>query len=229
MRPDNQLPPDHIREIPKWTRAYARNRTLPALVVMAVWLALFLCSSRFFGRAGDAWRAGQKVQFSLWLAAGLVCLATILLPSIPPVTRKLQRALSKALYGHEGEVAVAADSQPRRVVRYAVCTIFIGGVLAEVALGSHIPDRYVQPVSALYVLPFLVMAARWAGLAGVLYPLLYGFHAVLILAGAPIWFQGKWAQLNILLPIGGYGILSLLGGHIYNRIALGRLRRLGTA
>jgi hypothetical protein len=60
-----------------------------------------------------------------------------------------------------------------------------------------------------------------------LWALLYTLHALLILAGAPIVFHGKWWNLNLALPVFGYGILSLLAGHIYSRVALRRLRRLG--
>ncbi|MGE5647262.1 MAG: hypothetical protein ACM336_15880 [Acidobacteriota bacterium] len=224
-----QLPPERVREIPKWTRAYAANRTLPALVLMAVCLIMFYCSTRFFPDAGEAWRAGRQLQFAGAFAAGLVCLAPMLMMAVPVVARSVQRALFRALYGAEGEVAPASPPQPRRAVRYAVFALFAGGVLAQVAFGSHIPDRYGQPVAALYVLPFLIMLSRFTGLAGVLYPLLFGLHALLIVAGVPIWFEGRWAGLNILLPVGLYGILSLLAGHVYNRVALRRLRRFGAA
>jgi hypothetical protein len=221
----NQLPSDQLREIPKWTRAYARNRTLPALVTMVGWFVLFFAGSRFFTRAGIAYRAGDMPLFSVWLTAGLICLGTIMSIAIPAVARKLRRFLSHALYGGEGELEVSTAAD-HRAWSYLVAAIFILGVLAQVFLSSRIPEQYQQPISALYVLPFLIFIAPGAGLAGILYPLLYGLHALLVLVGVPILFHGDWATLNVVVPIGVYGLLSLLIGHIYNRIALRRLRRL---
>ena len=221
----NQLPPEHLREIPKWTRAYALNRTLPALVFMAGWLALFVSGSRFFTRAGAAYRAGDKQQFAVWLAAGLICIAAIMLTAVRSVMRKLRSLLFRAFYSREGELEVGAPPD-RRPWSYLVAAMFILGVLALVFLGSQIPERYHQPVSALFILPFLILVAPSAGLAGILYPLLYGLHAILLLVSAPIEFHGEWAPMNIVVPVAGYGLFSLVVGHIYNRIALRRLRSL---
>ena len=105
-------------------------------------------------------------------------------------------------------------------------------VVASVTLGifGYIPIRYMQPVSAIYMVPFLVVI--WflirpasSGLF-LLWPALYGLHAVLLVAGVPILFSGKWDCMNMLLPTIGYGLLTTLVMHIYSRFALGRLRHL---
>ncbi len=44
------------------------------------------------------------------------------------------------------------------------------------------------------------------------------------MAGAPILFGGEWQSLNMLLPVGGYGILSALVAHAYSRRALRNLK-----
>ena len=112
------------------------------------------------------------------------------------------------------------------VVGFGAC------VTASVVLGmlGYIPDQYMQPVSALYAVPFLVLLIVLKRPAGVpvmlLWPALYALHAILIMAGAPILFTGKWDGLNMLIPAAGYGILTGLVGHAYNRFALHRLRRL---
>lgn len=91
------------------------------------------------------------------------------------------------------------------------------------------PQRYMQPISAIYTVPFLIVL--WLLLRPavsavfLLWPALYTLHAVLILAGAPILFVGRWDGLNILIPVTGYGLLMGLVSHAYSRFALWRLRR----
>ena len=36
--PDEQFPSKSIKEIPKWTRRYVRNRTVPLLLIMFLYL-----------------------------------------------------------------------------------------------------------------------------------------------------------------------------------------------
>lgn len=104
------------------------------------------------------------------------------------------------------------------------------GALVVVGLLGHIPIKYMLPVSALYIVPFLVvlfMLMRPAvGLLTLLWPALYAAHAILIVAGAPIVFTGKWTGLNMLIPVAGYGLLSALVMRIRGRFALSRLKRL---
>ena len=93
-----------------------------------------------------------------------------------------------------------------------------------------IPSKFMQPISAVYVVPFLVglwlLMRPMAGYAALLWPLLYAIHAILILAGAPILFTGPWEVLNVVIPIAGYGLLASLAGHFYSRVALRHLKRL---
>ena len=49
---------------------------------------------------------------------------------------------------------------------------------------------------------------------------------MLIVAGAPIVFTGPLVALNVFLPVVGYGALTGLLGHLYNRYALARIRQL---
>ena len=58
-----------------------------------------------------------------------------------------------------------------------------------------------------------------------LWPALYGLHAILIVAGVPIIFVGAWSSLNMLIPVIGYGLLTGLISHAYSRFALRKLRR----
>ncbi len=93
-----------------------------------------------------------------------------------------------------------------------------------------IPSRYMQPISALYCVPFLVglwfLQRPLSGYVALLWPALIAIHAILILAGAPILFTGRWEALNMLIPMFGYGMLTGLLSHLYSRVALRRLKRL---
>jgi LytS/YehU family sensor histidine kinase len=57
-----------------------------------------------------------------------------------------------------------------------------------------------------------------------LWPALYALHAILIIAGVPILFLGRWDSLNMIIPTIGYGLIASLIAHIYSRIQLRRLR-----
>lgn len=219
----SEFPPEQVRDIPKWTRAYSNNRTLPRLVIFALSIVLSLTACGFFRRAGDAYRAGRGAEFGVCLAAGCLCLAVTMSQGIPKVSRQTNEALSRRLYG---DTVTTASSVPPTLPVWARIA-FAACVLAVVYFGSHIPKGYVQPVTALYFVPFLLLIARkTGGIASPLYALFYGLHALLVLAGLPITFHGKWSELNLLLPIFGYGVLSLVVGHLYSRFALRRLRRL---
>jgi hypothetical protein len=87
-----------------------------------------------------------------------------------------------------------------------------------------------QPVSALYCVPFMVFLYFWqrpkVGFLMLLWPALYAIHAILIVAGVPIVFaeESKFFSLNMLIPTFGYGFLTSVIGHIYSRYALKKLK-----
>ena len=93
-----------------------------------------------------------------------------------------------------------------------------------------IPTQYMQPISALYGVPFLIgmwfLQRPLSGYVALLWPALISIHAILILAGAPILFTGRWEALNMLIPMFGYGMLTGLLSHLYSRVALRRLKKL---
>ncbi|MBZ5578043.1 MAG: hypothetical protein LAP40_15885 [Acidobacteriia bacterium] len=99
------------------------------------------------------------------------------------------------------------------------------------AVFEVIPSRLMQPVSALYMVPFMVfgLSRRSKTSLLLLWPGLYGLHAILILASAPILFTGRWDALNLFLPSSAYGILAGAGALLYSRFALYRLRRLASS
>ena len=139
------------------------------------------------------------------------------------------------LYRKEGQVILATPQKTKkeRLIGSIVGLLFGACVLISVTLGvlGFIPIEYMQPVSAIYVVPFIIAIGIWqrpavnpAGFLAWLWPGLYAIHAILVVAGVPIQFGKPWIFLNILIPIAGYGILCGLIGHIYSRYALKKLK-----
>ena len=130
----------------------------------------------------------------------------------------------------EGHVTLVTPRDRVHPAAVALLLVGFGGcVLTSVVLGllGMMPDAYMQPVSALYVVPFLVtltfLMRPAVGYLTLLWPILYGLHAILMVLGVPLRFPPPWTFLDILLPISGYGILTGLVNHAYNRFALHRL------
>jgi hypothetical protein len=194
-------------------------------------LALGIALPSYYG--GLAYRSGNLPLF--WLCFGVVVLAVAadVFLSIPAWGGKQLERLINRLYANEGHVTLAmSDKRAPRALVALLLAGFGACVLALVVLGflGLIPVAYLQPVSALLVVPFLVsltfLMRPAVGYLSLLWPLLYGLHALLLLAGVPLRFGEPWVFLDIVVPISGYGILTGLVGHAYSRIALYRLRSL---
>ena len=221
------------RAIAKWARVYAQNRTLPFLVFMVVFL--LLCGAIGGGSflAGWAYMSGNRWLLATSMVWLVLALAANIYISIPRWGGKRMEQIAKRLYAREGNVAMVGCQTPRRRRLAMIAGILFGAsIIASLILGmlGYIPQEYMQPVSALYIVPFLVVlgvlmrpASGWPML---LWPVLYTLHAILIVAGAPILFTGHWTGLNMLVPIAGYGLLSGLIGHLYSRFALRKVKRL---
>jgi len=232
---------EKLKEIPKWTRKYAQNRTLPFLVTMAIFLLLFLgiAGPSYFG--GKAYKAGDMPVFWICIFVVVIADAALIFFCIPKWGGKFIVRISRRLYGEEGIVSLPLPERikervkKRRWLVYVVGLVFACCVVASVLLGmlGYIPIEYMQPVSAIYCVPFLVLLAIWQrpmigplSPLSLLWPALYAAHAVLVVVGAPIQFSGQWQGLNMLIPVVGYGALSGLLGHIYSRYALKRLKKI---
>ena len=221
-----------LQEIPKWARRYAQNRTLPMLVGLAIFTGGFLVFGGLGYLLGWAYVHGER-----FLAGGtmlVLCGFAVwwLWFSFVGAARIMER-ITERLYRREGGVSLGAREEgPSPKVPPLAGFLFMFCVAASVGLGilGLLPQKYMQPISALYCVPFLVYL--WAKQRPVgspfmlLWPVLYGLHAILLVAGAPIRFGGKFEGLNMIVPVAGYGIVAILIAHIYSRIALRRLQGL---
>ncbi len=222
---------DRSQEIARLTRTYAQNRSLGVVVGLLVFTALFAGIGVLSYVGGVAYRDGNLVLFWTCMAALVPVLAAGVYISVPKWGGRRLEALTGRLY-REGNVTISVPEQKGRQRITLVMGIAFGCcVLGSVLFGffGHVPSKYAQPISALYVVPFLVglniLMRPAVSYVPLLWPILYGLHAILIVAGVPIALTGPWESLNIALPIVGYGLVAALLGHAYNRHALHKLRQ----
>ena len=79
------------------------------------------------------------------------------------------------------------------------------------------------------MVPFFVAMtiSQRLGFWAFIWPVLYGLHAVLIMAGVPIRLTAVQLEiLNMIVPVFGYGLVAIVFGHLYSRYALRRLKAL---
>jgi hypothetical protein len=225
-------PPENPEAISKWARAYAQNRSLGVVVFMIVFVVLCAAIAGPSYLAGEAYRSGNMPVFWVSLAVLASAVGAVIYFSIPHWGGKVLERITRRLYANEGRVAFSVPAEHKRVWGFVLIVSFLACIVASVVIDFvfAVPSKYMQPISALYVVPFLV--GLWlrmrpmAGRLALLWPALYAIHAILIVAGAPILFTGPWQGLNMLVPIAGYGLLSALVQHLYSRFALARLKGL---
>ena len=231
---------EKLKDIPKWTRKYAQNRAMPVLISLVIFSCIFagIAIPSYFG--GKAYRAGNMVLFWICIIVTAIAMISCFFFSIPKWGGKFIVRISQRLYNREGDVLISVPEKIKNMtpetikkkqrVVYVVAMVFGSCVFISVILGllSFFPIKYMQPVSALYFVPFLVFLYLWqrpiiSSLA-LLWPTLYAIHAILVVAGVPIQFGKPWIFLNMLIPVAGYGILCGLITHIYSRYALKKLK-----
>ena len=223
--------PDKVREMPKWVRRYAHNRTLPVLTNLGLFLlgwAAIAGSSTLAAREGQA---GHKAVALAFGGVSLVACAAWVWLVVTSRLGRLAGALSRRLYGAEGTAVAAAKPCGRSRADWAVPIAFglcvALTVAASFAFGTM--SRYMVPIISIYSVPFLLYIwTRQGGMAApfmLLWPGLLVIHAILALAGVHP-FSGEPNAMNMLVPIAGYGAIAALASHVYSRVALHRIRSL---
>ncbi len=238
---------EKLKEIPKWTRKYAQNRTLTLIVLMAM---IMLFSMFFAGLLGfllplavGGFRKGNIILGCVG-TAGLVAVLAAVGICMFIFIRKfggknkglIDQLIDQRVYGKEGAVSMPVPKSSKK----KICLEIVSGVIFficffgswHLAVKGYIAYKYLQPVSALYIVPFVVCGWYFwksprMGPIYLLYPILYAVHAILIVAGVPIFFTTEnFCIFSICLPMLGYGFLPFIIGHIYSRYALKKLKGL---
>jgi len=216
-----------VQEIPKWARRYAQNQTVSLLVFQAIFVAgaaafgglsclmvwSYIHGQRWLALAAAVALVGLAVWwvwFSVFGVAGL----------IRQTAWRLTRGTGTASVGAPA-FSQAPPAGP--MVLFGLCVV--ASVL--VTMMEWVPTRYMQPLTAVYVIPFMIYLGvkQWNTSSPfmVLWPALYAVHAVLIVAGVPI---SRGPMFDMFFPVVGYGSIAALAGHIYSRYALRKLRAL---
>jgi len=228
----SQQPPgvnQDLKELPIWARRYAQNRTLSVVASLVIFTVAFCMFGGLSTLTAWAYVEHKRVLSAASMLVLCGFTAWWLWFSFIGATR-IMGSISERLYRGDGGVSVGASAgieQSRGPV--LVGFVFMFCVFASVGLGflGLYPIRLMQPVSALYSVPFLcylgIKLRRFGSPFMFLWPGLYAIHAVLLVTGVPI---GMGPMLDMFVPTVGYGLVAALSGHVYSRVALRRLRAL---
>ena len=228
---------DKLKEIPKWSRRYAQNRTLTFLVLvsMAMLIAMFATVPVMLILAGGF------LGNHLLLLAGVTTLVLYLWFYVSMLKKYggknkglIDLKIDRWLYGKEGIVSTPQHklSKKMKCLDIAIGIINMVCLIGSMGLGmsGYIPIKYLLPFMALFEIPFgiyqyYILSPR-LGPVLLIFPILIAIHAILIIAGAPLYFTGTFAvPLNMFIPV-IYNFSSLIIGHFYSRYALKKLKSL---
>ena len=145
----------------------------------------------------------------------------------------IEQLVEQRIYGKEGTASMPLPKIRKKniwleivfSVVFFIC--FFGSWY--LSMKGYIASKYLQPISVFYIVPLLVseyfQRRPRLGPLFLIFPALYTIHAIVIVAGVPIFFTGNLCMLNIFLPVVGYMFLAYVICHVYSRYALKKLKR----
>ncbi|MBN1257122.1 MAG: hypothetical protein JXA52_05395 [Planctomycetes bacterium] len=221
---------DKLKEIPKWTRQYAQNQeALPALAVMAIISCMFagiLIPAHF---AQAAYRAGNLALYRILMIVMIAAAASLTYFSLSGRMKKLIKRISNHHNNQEGNISISspeAIKKKQRVEKVSVALLALCILCTLGFLGTLIPFKYFQPVSAIYLVPFFTFMYFWFrprySSTMLFFPMLYAAHAILIIMEV---IPDKLVWFNMLSGM-GYAFLTYAIGYLYNRHVLKKLKNL---
>ena len=235
---------EKLKEIPKWSRRYAQNRTLTTIVLMAIIMLFSMFVAGLVGFSLALAVAGFRKGSIILGCVGIAVLVVVLVATVKFIIIFLSKfggknrglidqLIEQRIYGKEGTASIPPPkiTKKMRGLDYllgAIGLIYILGV-NHLCMVGYIAFKYQQPLIALYFVPafvfeyFLLLRPKVGPLV-LLWPILYAIHAILIVAGVPIFFTGNWGIWNTFIPLSGYAFLAYVIGHIYSRYALKKLK-----
>ena len=228
---------EDARQLAKWAERYARSRTIPFLVQWVFIVLLVIVLAGLAQGAIYAWRAHQPGL--LWTLIALTCVLTLALLwfSIAQWGRERIWGISEWYYRKEGYAAFGGGNKSDELRRMRWLTALGFGLILYHLAGAllvglrYLPIMYFQPYSAVYMAPFLaaMIVVQRLGWWAWIWPALYVLHALLLATGILRPFPGQWFFMDIIVPVFGYGLVSMIVGHIYSRYALRKLKHLARA
>ncbi len=220
------------RLIVSWARRYAKSRTISFLVQWVIIVAMVATIGIAANLTNMTYQTGSMGLFSACIAAMVVAILGLTWFSVSQWGSESIWRITQWLYGQEGYVSYVGERDDRPIPWWI--TFLGGGLVVYHLVGAILVSfrilelQHMQPYSAAYMGPFLIIMIVYQGLGfwAWLWPVLYGVHAILLLAGVPVAFEGQWQLLNMVVPVFGYGLLAILVGHGYSRFALWKLKSL---
>lgn len=233
----NQIPQGtkKLKEIPKWTRKYAQNRTLTPFVLIVMICLISIGIGFPLGLVIAAFTKGNIILAGVGivlLVAGVTFPVIFALKFGGKNRGLIDQRIDQWIYGKEGTASMQRPklTKKKKWLDFVVALVFFVCVIGSMhlAMEGFISFKYLQPVTALYAVPFLVfqyfMRRPMLGPLLLICPILCTIHAILIIVGVPIFFKGSFGILNQSLPLFAYTFLAYLIGHIYSRYALKKLK-----
>ena len=226
---------EKLKEIPKWTRRYAQNRTLTTfvLLVMACLISMVIMPPLMCLIIG--FHKGNMIL--AWIGIALLVPVSIfyiifLLKFGGKNRGLIDQLIEQRIYGKEGVVSMPLPKTTKKM-KWLDVVVGVVGVICllggnYLCMEGYISSKYYQPLSAIYVVPFFVfvyfLLRPRVGPLMLICPIFYTIHAILIIAGVPIFFTGNLGFLNMGIPFFGYTFLAYAVGHFYSRYALKKLK-----
>jgi hypothetical protein len=210
----NQLPKDteKLKEIPKWARRYAENRTVPQIIFHLIFLSfvgvVFLSVYCFLQR----WFILASILMGIYVV-GFICLLIF------------DDRFLDWYFERSGVPESSGVQQIKKVMPLPLITCVVISVIIEQQ--GVFPGHLRMPISAVYLCPILIFANwRWVkdSFTGYLWAALYGAWAVAIVFKVPILtFPDRSAGYEMIaVPV--TGLITGLVSYIYSRYALKKLK-----
>jgi hypothetical protein len=147
----------------------------------------------------------------------------------------IDKYVDQWIYGKEGNASVSNPTITKKLkwLELIVSIVSFLGLMMTMFLGinNYIAVKYTLPLAALFSVPSLVfqyfIRRPNQGPLLLICPILYTIHAILVVAGVPIFFTGKFGVFwNISFPLLGYNFLAYVISHLYSRYALQQLKNI---
>jgi len=217
---------EDLQKVNKLMRNYSTNRPHTAIVSLIIFGFLFFSMfglSTFIGKSNSLIIIIPAVLFLTCISIGLIFF------SIPKYNRQLLSYITLTIFKKEGIVNNQILISPAKKKIMAISAgIFIICVPLNVLLGffNLYDPRYMQPISAIYVVPFMLVIIFFThpiAKINLIWPILYAVHAVLTIFKIPVFFDSQYLLLN-MSSIFIYGLFTLLISFFVGQINLQKLK-----
>lgn len=223
-----------LRKVSQLAKLYAHHRTAgPFLVFSVLVVAMFVGIRVVIHLAHPYVQGHDQAIIGLVIGIDVFVFAVTLFFSVDRLGGRLLQRWGQRLFEQDGQVRQRALASliPRWL--FVLAALGFGICLAgSIILGSmgYLPEKYMQPISAVYAVPFMIFLGLWRGTPVTsplmwLWPLLYAVHAILVATDAPL-FSSIDGGTHMFIATFGYGAAIGLLAYAHSRLLLRKLKRL---